>query len=142
MLKINELIVDLYECKSSPDDMENLSATLESAVDKVGTRVIQRTTQKFSPTGVSVIFILAETHISLHTWPEYGYAALDIFICGEGKDPEIAWEVVRKALRPKSFKINRIARTISIDDPLVAKTQIVPVGLSFFLFCLLRKAYA
>lgn len=115
MLKINELIVDLYECKSSLDDMENLSATLESAAEKVGTRIIQRTTQKFSPTGVSVIFILAETHISLHTWPEYGYAALDIFICGEGKDPEIAWEVVRKALRPKSFKINRIARTISID---------------------------
>ena len=115
MLKINELIVDLYECQSNLDDEEFLCSTLEAAADEVGARIVRRITQRFSPSGVSVILILAETHISLHTWPEYGYAALDIFICGEGKDPELAWKVVREALKPASFKINRIVRAIGND---------------------------
>jgi len=112
MLKINELIVDLYECQSNLDDEEFLCSTLESAANKVGARIVRKITQKYSPSGVSVILILAETHISVHTWPEYGYAALDIFVCGEGKDPEIAWKVVKEAVNPASFKISRIVRAI------------------------------
>ena len=115
MLKINELIVDLYECQSNLDDEEFLCSTLEAAADRVGARVIRTITERYSPSGVSVILILAETHVSLHTWPEYGYAALDIFICGEGKDPEATWKVVKEALRPGSFKINRIVRAIGND---------------------------
>jgi len=115
MLKISELIVDLYDCQSDLDDEEFLRSTLESAANKVNAKIIQRITQKYSPSGISVILILAETHISLHTWPEYGYAALDIFICGEGKNPETAWEVVKDSMKPASFKINRIVRTIGND---------------------------
>ena len=112
MLKISELIVDLYKCQSDLDDEEFLCSTLETAAKKVGARIIRTITQRYSPSGVSVILILAETHISLHTWPEYGYAALDIFVCGEGKDPEAAWKAVREALKPASFKINSIVRAI------------------------------
>ena len=115
MLKISELIVDLYECQSNLDDAEFLCSALETAANKVGARIIRTITQRYSPSGVSVILILAETHISLHTWPEYGYAALDIFICGEGRDPEAAWKVVEEALKPASFRINRIVREIGSD---------------------------
>ncbi|KYH42693.1 MAG: S-adenosylmethionine decarboxylase, partial [Candidatus Bathyarchaeota archaeon B63] len=83
------------------------------AANNAGAKIIRMITQRFSPTGVSVILILAETHISIHTWPEYGYAALDIFICGEGKDPESAWAVIRDSLRPQSFRIRRIERTVN-----------------------------
>jgi len=112
MLEINELLVDLYGCQGNLDDEQFLLDTLEDAADKVGAKIIQKITRKFSPTGVSAILILAETHISLHTWPEHSYAALDIFICGRGKKPETAWEVVKEALKPKSFKLNRMKRTI------------------------------
>jgi S-adenosylmethionine decarboxylase proenzyme len=112
MLRITQLLVDLYGCEADLDDEEFLLDTLERASEAVGSTVLQRITQRFSPVGVTAILILAETHISVHTWPEHGYAAVDIFICGEGKDPEVAWEVVREALRPESFETKEITRTI------------------------------
>ena len=63
MLKISELIVDLYDCQSDIDDEEFLRSTLESAANKVNAKIIQRITQKYSPSGISVILILAERHI-------------------------------------------------------------------------------
>ncbi len=112
MLRIKELLVDMYGCEGDLDDEEFLCGTLEAAAERAGARVIRRIKQRFSPRGVSVILILAETHISIHTWPEYRYAALDIFICGEGKDPEAAWAFIKEALRPKNFRTNKIERRV------------------------------
>ncbi len=112
MLKITQLLVDLYGCETNLDDEGLLLDALERASGAVGSTIIQRITQRFSPVGVSVILILAETHLSIHTWPEHGYAAVDVFICGEGKDPNVAWDVIREALRPKSFETKEINRTI------------------------------
>ena len=123
MLKINQLLVDLYGCQSNLNDAHFLSTTLERAAHEVGAKIIQKLTRKFSPTGVSVILILAETHISLHTWPEHGYAALDIFICGKGMDPKIAWEVIKKALQPTSFEVKKIVRTIKHDAKAFLKQE-------------------
>ena len=85
---------------------------LERAANEVSAKVVRRFTQRFSPHGVSVIMILAETHLSIHTWPEHGYAAVDVFVCGEGRDPYVAWEVIRESLNPESFEVNEIIRTI------------------------------
>jgi len=112
MLRIKELLVDMYGCEGDLNSEKFLCETLETAAKHAGAKVIQRTVQRFSPTGISVILILAETHISIHTWPEYRYAALDIFICGEGKDPDAAWMVIKEALRPKSFKTRKIERKV------------------------------
>jgi len=112
MLRITQLLVDLYGCEADLDDEGFLLDTLERASDTVGSEIMQRITQRFSPVGVTAILILAETHISVHTWPEHGYAAVDIFICGKGKDPNVAWGVIREALRPESFETKEITRTI------------------------------
>jgi len=116
MLRIKELLVDMYECRGDLDNEKFLCETLEAAAKHADAKVMQRITQRFSPTGVTVILILAETHISIHTWPEYGYAALDIFICGERKDPDAAWAVIKEALRPKSFKTRKIERIVEKHD--------------------------
>ena len=116
MLRIKELLVDMYECEGNLDDEKSLCEILEAAAKHASAKIIQRMVQKFSPTGVSVILILAETHMSIHTWPEYGYAALDIFVCGEGKDPNAAWIVVKEALRPKNFKTRKIERIVKKND--------------------------
>jgi len=112
MLKIKELIIDLYGCEGDLNNEKFLCETLETAAKRVDAKIIQRIMQRFSPTGVSVILILAETHISIHTWPEYRYAALDIFICGEGKDPEKAWIAIKEALKPKNFRTKKIERIV------------------------------
>jgi len=112
MLKIKELLVDMYECEGDLNNEKFLCDTLEAAAKNACAKIIKRIVQRFSPTGISIILILAETHISLHTWPEHRYAALDIFICGKGKDPNAAWIIVKEALRPKRFKIRKIERTV------------------------------
>jgi len=112
MLKIKELLVDMYGCEGNLNDEEYLCRVLEAAAKHAGTKILQRVVQRFSPIGISVILILAETHMSIHTWPEYKYAALDIFLCGEGKNPEDAWIIVKKSLKPRRFKTKMIERTI------------------------------
>ena len=112
MLDIVQLLVDCYECAADIDDVDFLLATLKEAAERVGATIVKAVTQRFSPRGVSVILILAETHLSVHTWPEHGYAAVDIFVCGEGKDPHPAWDVIRGALGPGAFEKKEIRRTI------------------------------
>ncbi len=112
MLEIVQLLVDCYDCAVDLDDVDFLLETLRDAADEVESRVVRVVTQRFSPQGVSVILILAETHISVHTWPEHGFAAIDIFVCGEGREPHPAWEAIREALRPGSFEMREITRTI------------------------------
>ncbi|UCH31086.1 MAG: adenosylmethionine decarboxylase [Candidatus Bathyarchaeota archaeon] len=112
MNRIRELLVDLYGCRSDLDNTEFLSTILKTAANKMKSTVIKTISHKFSPTGITVILILAETHISIHTWPEHRYAALDIFICNEEIDPEIGWRIIEKALKPSSFKIHKLTREV------------------------------
>ncbi len=112
MLEITQLLVDAYGCEADLDDAEFLKKTLEKASEAVGAKVVREVIHRFSPVGVTVILILAETHVSVHTWPEHGYAAVDVFVCGEGKDPHRAWDVIMEALGPESFDIREFTRTI------------------------------
>lgn len=68
---------------------------------------------KFSPQGVSGVAVIAESHLSVHTWPEYKYAAFDVFMCG-GKDPYKAVAVLKKAFKPTKVEIIEIKRGIRI----------------------------
>jgi S-adenosylmethionine decarboxylase proenzyme len=112
MLKIKQLLIDLYDCKVNLNDPESLLSILETAAAKVRSHVVRRITQTFDPAGITAILILAETHLSIHTWPEHGYAAVDIFICGSDKDPYQAWEEIKIGLKPKSYDIKENIRTI------------------------------
>jgi S-adenosylmethionine decarboxylase len=112
MLEIEQLLVDLYGCEADLDDADFLLNTLRAAAAAAGSKVVDEVVHRFSPVGVTVILILAETHISIHTWPEHGYAAVDVFVCGEGKDPSLAWDSLRSALKPESLEMKRLTRTI------------------------------
>lgn len=65
---------------------------------------------EFQPHGVSGVAVLAESHISVHTWPEYGYAALDIFTCGDTADPEAALMSLKDQLGSSKMKVTRLDR--------------------------------
>lgn len=112
MKQIRELLVDLYGCEGDLDDVEFLTDLLKSAAQRMGSKIVKTIHHKFSPTGTTVIVILAETHISIHTWPEHRYAALDIFICNEKINPETGWQTVKDTLKPSSFEIHKLARRI------------------------------
>jgi S-adenosylmethionine decarboxylase len=112
MKQIRELLVDLYGCKGDLDNAEFLASVLKAAAQQMKSKIIKVVSHTFSPTGTTVLLILAETHISIHTWPEHDYAALDIFICSQEVDPEVGWQAVRDALKPSSFKIQKLVRRI------------------------------
>ncbi|MCE4625220.1 MAG: adenosylmethionine decarboxylase [Desulfurococcales archaeon] len=56
--------------------------------------------------GVSVVAIVLESHIAVHTWPEYGYATVDVYTCGENTDPWKAWEVILEGLKPRKYTVH------------------------------------
>jgi S-adenosylmethionine decarboxylase len=111
-LKVKELLVDLYKCKADLNDETKLLTIVTEAAKKAGAHVLQASVHRFSPMGCSVVVILKETHISIHTWPEFGFAALDIFLCGESLDPYQAWEHIKDQLKPEDFMIKELPREI------------------------------
>jgi S-adenosylmethionine decarboxylase proenzyme len=85
------LILELKDCNPKLlDDLPFVQHTLIHAAESTGATIIGHTFHKFSPQGVTGVVAIAESHVCIHTWPEYGYAAADIFTCGENFDPEEA----------------------------------------------------
>ena len=87
---------------------EAIDALLRSGAYAAGATILHSHFHSFGPQqGVTGVLLLAESHISIHTWPEFGFAAADIFMCGAA-EPELALEVIERALRP----VSRIVKTI------------------------------
>lgn len=106
------LLVDLWGARRL-DDIALAEATLREAVEAVGATLLHVHLHHFTPNGgVSGVAVLAESHISLHTWPERGYVALDIFVCGEC-DPYAAIPVLRRAWSPERVQLSECKRGVS-----------------------------
>ena len=103
------LIIDLWEAERL-DDLPHIEETLRACVDAAGATLLHIHLHHFTPNmGVSGVAVLAESHISIHTWPENGYAALDVFMCG-GARPHETIEVLRNALRPVRLAVSEHLR--------------------------------
>jgi S-adenosylmethionine decarboxylase len=102
------LIVDLHGAKRL-DDIEHIEATLRRCVDAAKATLLHIHLHHFQPSGVSGVAVLAESHISIHTWPEVGYAALDVFMCGSA-NPDACIPVLREAFSAKRVGVNELLR--------------------------------
>ncbi len=103
------LIVDLWGARGL-DDPELIERALRQAAEAAGAKLLHVHLHRFSGNGgISGVMVLAESHISIHTWPERGYAALDVFMCG-GADPRRTIPVLRRAFRPERIRIDEIRR--------------------------------
>ena len=92
------------------DDEARLRELLVEAARRAGGKIIGVLFHKFEPQGVTGVVAIAESHISIHTWPEFGYAAIDIFTCGSHVDPWLAFELAREELKPKNVNVFEIKR--------------------------------
>jgi S-adenosylmethionine decarboxylase len=85
------LLVELRDCNSKLlNDLKKVENMLVAAAKEANATVIESRFHKFSPFGISGVVVIAESHLTIHTWPEYGYAAVDVFTCGDVLKPEIA----------------------------------------------------
>ena len=105
----SHLIVDMWEANGL-DDEELLEKALLEAIEEAGATLLHIHLHKFSENGgISGVAVLAESHISVHTWPERGYAAFDIFMCGDAI-PAKAIPSLKRAFRPGSLQIGEFKR--------------------------------
>jgi S-adenosylmethionine decarboxylase len=103
------LIVDLLGAERL-DDLAHIETALRDCVEAARATLLHIHLHHFTPNqGVSGVAVLAESHISIHTWPETGYAALDVFMCGCA-EPHKTVEVLREAFRPRSLAVQEILR--------------------------------
>lgn len=103
------IIIDLHEGEKL-DDLERMEQALRDCVTEAKATLLHIHLHHFQPNGgISGVAVLAESHISVHSWPEAGYAAFDVFMCGESK-PELCVEVLRKAFKPKRVVVSELLR--------------------------------
>ena len=105
------LIAELVGCNQEAlNNEEFLREKLREAAQTAGATVLSVHSHKFTPVGVTAFALLAESHISIHTWPELGYAAVDAFTCGQSMRTELAIESVAHALDSKNTKVITVKR--------------------------------
>ena len=101
------------------DDEARIAQAFRDCVDSCGATLLHIHTHKFSPQGVSGVAVLAESHISVHTWPEIGYGAFDVFMCGDAR-PWRAVDVLKAAFATSDVRVRELRR----GEGVVAETGI------------------
>ncbi len=107
------LLLELKDCNQEVlNDLGFLKSALLSAASECGATVLGESFHQFNPQGVSGVVVIAESHLFIHTWPEYGYAAVDIFTCGNSVQPEKAAELLIEKLGASNHSTIEVPRGI------------------------------
>lgn len=130
-------IIELFECNGAAlDDLEKVKGTLLQAANIAGATILDDKFHKFAPQGVSGVVVIAESHLSIHTWPELGYAALDLFTCSRNMDIHKALNLLREVFEPGDMDVRFLQRGIlhprkrhklRVSKLEMGKTEIPPV---------------
>ena len=107
------VLAEFFEC--DPNTLNNLDKVekymMEAALE-CGATIVQKCFHMFSPHGVSGVVIISESHLAIHTWPELGYAAVDLFTCGPKCDPKVAYEFLKKKFNSKNASFTELKRGV------------------------------
>lgn len=105
------ILAEFYECDADIlNDAQRIENYMKRAALECGATIVSSTFQTFNPHGVSGVIVIAESHLAIHTWPEYGYAAVDVFTCGETVDPAVANEALKEYLKAKKVTTVQVNR--------------------------------
>lgn len=116
------VLAEFFDC--DPNILNNVELVEEymtQAAVECGATVVQKCFHMFSPHGVSGVVIISESHLAIHTWPELGYAAVDLFTCGESCDPKVAYRFLKKLFRSSNSNFSELKRGIMQDFEVMQK---------------------
>lgn len=106
-----QILVEFYDCESDKiNDVSYIENSLIEATKASNATIISHNFHKFSPYGVSGVVVIAESHVAIHTWPEYKYAAVDIFTCGDTIDPWLIQEHLKEYFESKNVSSMEMKR--------------------------------
>ena len=125
------LTIDMYGCSFEHlNNLEFIKEAMLAAITESNMTMLTFTHHKFEPQGLTAIALLAESHMSIHTYPERGYAAIDVFTSGDTSRPEHVAKVLRRFLKPEKIKITNIKRgdfgSVSDMKPKI-KVSVTPI---------------
>tara|TARA_Y100001933_G_scaffold162248_1_gene160592 strand:+ start:231 stop:674 length:444 start_codon:yes stop_codon:yes gene_type:complete len=110
------ILLELYECHPLKlNDESYLRCLINNAAKLAKAKVLNLISNKFEPYGVTAIALLAESHLSIHTWPESNYAAVDIYTCGVNMNPELASQFLIENLEASRHLLKKINRNYPIN---------------------------
>ena len=107
------ILAEFFECDPNTlNSLEKIEKNMLDAALECGATIVQKCFHMFNPYGVSGVVIIAESHLAIHTWPELGYAAVDLFTCGSSCDPKVAYEFLKKVFNSKRATFTELKRGI------------------------------
>jgi S-adenosylmethionine decarboxylase len=108
------LILDLYDCdREILNDYEGLETLLQTALQMADATILRIIGEQFKPQGVTLLALLAESHASIHTWPEIGYCAIDLYTCGNTTQTHKAAEFLKHKLKSKQVVQKELIRSVT-----------------------------
>ncbi|MCL6548685.1 MAG: adenosylmethionine decarboxylase [Alicyclobacillus sp.] len=114
------VIAELWGCSAEKlNDLHGIERILVNAALEAGAEVREVAFHKFAPQGVSGVVIISESHLTIHSFPEHGYASIDVYTCGERIDPNVACDFITRALgatRLEAIEVPRGVGPIQLED--------------------------
>lgn len=111
-------LLECYGCDVDIlNDVHKVEQFMLQAAEAAKATILKSVFHEFFPHGISGVIVIAESHLTIHTWPEHGYAAIDVFVCGEDADPQVACDVSAQALGATKTHLLSFQRGISEDQP-------------------------
>ena len=105
------VLAEFFECDPNIlNNAEKIEKLMIDAALECGATIVQKCFHMFSPHGVSGVVIISESHLAIHTWPELGYAAVDLFTCGDKCDPKVAYEFLKNAFHSTKASFSELKR--------------------------------
>ena len=116
LYKSKHFLLELYRCDYEKlNDESFLRCTLNNAAKLANAKVLNLISNKFEPQGVTAIALLSESHLSIHTWPEANYSAVDVFTCGQKMQPDISCKYLIQALMAEEHLLRVINRNPPVE---------------------------
>lgn len=110
------------------NNAEFLQAQMVEAAEACGATVMSVQSKQFEPQGATVLVLLSESHLSIHTYPERGFAAIDCYTCGETVDPQLAIDYLVSVLKPDKTYAKKLVRglgELQVEEPVMKQEQLV-----------------
>lgn len=105
------ILVEAYDCdRERLDNLSGLQAAMQTAAEVAGATVVDVAFRKFEPYGISGVVVISESHLTIHTWPEHGYAAIDLFTCGCRAEPWKAFDFLSGFLKASKVTTMEVQR--------------------------------
>jgi spermidine synthase len=108
----HHVLLDLYGCKNTEllDDLERMQALFHETAETLRCTIVNEVFHRFTPQGVSGVIVIAESHLSVHTWPELGYAAVDLYTCGDPSLLDLLPKILEDRLGADHYDYNKLPR--------------------------------